>query len=222
MAGIPEKTARILMVPVTTKATYSIGPILIGFIIIGLLVGVGLYLYLRNHHNEYEEGGEHMIIKVSNTTTIPYTLSLPSGRKVKLAPKYSTKISATRHENITAEAHNYDGTATRYNYTLSHPEIKHIYITPSGIRTNVSGSDNVQFINQSYFPVMFVERSSRGGRRWASDIVPPQKSTSGNFVGKITTWEVVHPTDENQPIAEITVGGKAQKLIFDGQRLISQ
>jgi len=211
-----------MVVPVTTDATYSFGPVLLGFVIIGILVAAALFLYMRNHHNEYDQGGGHKNIAVTNNSQIPYTVSLPNGRNFQLAPDQTAKVSVAQHDVLSANGYNYDGTPSSHNYTVSNPNIRQVHITPSGIRSNSTGAENVQFINQAHFPVMFIERSSKGGRRWASDIVPPTGITEGHFVGKRTTWEVAHPTAEDKPIAEVTVGGKAKRLVFNGHQLTAE
>ena len=210
-----------IVVPVTADATHSIGPILVAFIIVGILIGVALYLYTNNHHNEYDQGGGYMAVSISNKAKVPYNVSLPNGSNVELSPDQETNVSVSQHDTVSATSYNYDGTPVTHNFKISNPQIKKIHITPSGFRSDVSGAENVVFVNNAPYPVMFIEQSSKGGRRWASDIVPPNSNTGGHFVGKRTTWQVAHPTDENNPITQITVGSKADKLVFDGETLKS-
>ena len=211
-----------IVVPVTTDVTYSAGPIILTFVIIGFLIGIALYLYMRNHHNEYSQGGRHMVVIITNKSQIPYTVFLPDGRNIQLAPDQSARVSVAHYDIVSAKGYNVDGTLVTHSYNISNPTIHQLYISPSGFRTDNTGSDNVQLVNHAPYPVIFVERSSKGGRRWASDIVPPQGITEGNFIGARTTWEVVHPTTEDQLIAEITIGGRAKKLVFDGQKLTAE
>ena len=77
MAGIQSgsQPSQFLMTPVISEAHHSIGPILVGFIVIGILVGLALYLYTKNHHNEYDQGGGHMPISVINETLLSHTLT---------------------------------------------------------------------------------------------------------------------------------------------------
>nr|QBK86663.1 MAG: hypothetical protein LCMAC102_04600 [Marseillevirus LCMAC102] len=204
-----------------TEASFSIGPIIIGFIIIGFLVGIALYFYTKTHHNEYDQGGGHIMLIITNESKIPYIITFANNKTIELLPDQQSKVSVGHHDILTAKGYNYDGTPVEHIYKISNPNANKLYITSAGFRSNISGADNVQFVNNSPYPIMFIEKSSKGGRRWASDIVPPHNTTKSHFVGKRTTWEVAHPTAENQPIAELTVHGKATKLVFDGSSLKS-
>lgn len=218
MASAP----RGLVVPVTTDATYSIGPIILAFVIVGILVGVAMYLYMKQHHNEYSQGGGQMTVLITNNSQIPYVVTLSDGRKLSLAPDQSAKISVNHNQPITASGYNYDGTQVNHTYVVTNRRTRNIHITPSGFRTNITGNNNTQLVNDASYPVMFVERSNKGGRRWASDIVPPHGVTDGNFVGARTLWEVVHPTSEDSPISQVTVGGRPKRLVFDGNKLSAE
>lgn len=211
--------SQLLLTPVVTEASHSVGPIIIGFIIIGILVGLSLYLYAMNHHNEYDQGGGHMPITVSNETDLPHTISLPSGQEVDIDPKQEVRLALGQHDALVSKVKNYDGTLTSHHYRLSNPKIQKVHLTPSGFHSNISGSDNVTFVNQTPDPLMFIEKSHKGGRRWGVSVVPPFDSSDGHFVGKRSIWQVAHPTMENEPLDQKTIGGKINKLIFDGQHL---
>lgn len=224
MAGINTPTpsfsgsSQNVIVPVTTEATYSTGPIMVGFIIIILLVGVALFLYTRNHHNERDRGGGEMDILISNKSQLPYNVILPDS-KMLISPNTTIKVTLSQYDIIKATAHTYDGQELSYEFKVSNPKIKKIYLSPSGFSSNVSGEENVEFVNNSPYPILFIERSDSGGRRWGTDIVPPMSSSGGHFVAQNTVWEVSHPTDEDNPIDHLTVSGKVKQIIYDGNSL---
>lgn len=224
MAGINTPTPNFsgnspkMIVPVTTEATYSTGPMMIGFIIIILLVGVALFLYTRNHHNERDRGGGEMDILISNKSQLPFNVTLPDSRML-LSPNTTMKVNISQYDIIKATAHTYDGQELSYEFKVSNPKIKKIYLSPSGFSSNLSGTEDVEFVNNSPYPILFIERSDSGSRRWGTDIVPPRSSSGGHFVARNTIWEVSHPTDENNPIDHLTVSGKVKQIIYDGNSL---
>src|SRR5690242_17688457 len=144
MAGINTPTpsfsgsSQNVIVPVTTEATYSTGPIMVGFIIIILLVGVALFLYTRNHHNERDRGGGEMDIVISNKSQLPYHVILPDSSRVLIPPNNERKVTISQYDIIKATAHTYDGQELSYEFKVSNPKIKKIYLSPSGFRSNVS------------------------------------------------------------------------------------
>lgn len=204
-----------VIVPVKTEATYSTGPIMVGFIIIVILVGVALFLYTRNHHTESSHGGEQMNITIKNLSQLPYVISLPSKTKINLEKDKETKVSLAQYDIIKAMSYTYDGQKIEHEFKISNPKIKTVYISPSGFSSNISSMNNVEFVNNSRYPVLFIERSENGSRRWGTDIIPPLSKSKGHFMAQNTVWEVTHPTDENTPLDQITVGGKINQLIYD-------
>lgn len=211
-----------LVVPVTTDATYSTGPIILSFVIVGILVSVAMYLYMKRHHNEYSQGGGQMQVSVVNNSQIPYIVTLSDGRKLTLSPDQTAKVSLIHNQYIVASGYNYDGTPITHTYVVMNRNTKKLHITPSGFRTNIASNDNAQLVNDAPYPVMFVERSNKGGRRWASNIVSPHQTEDGVFIGSKTMWEVVHPTAEDSPISHVTVAGRPKRLIFDGHKLFAK
>ncbi len=207
------------MVPIITEARYGNAPIIIGFLIIAILLGLGFYLFGRSHHVEYPEGREALNIDITNKTQLPYTISLVNGKDIILEPDETTKLSVDLHDSVYAKSKNYDGTPVEHTYIASNKNATDIFITPDGFRTNVTASDNVRFVNEAPYPVMFIQRSSKGDRRWATDIVPPHSTVEGHLVGRNSTWQVAHPTNENKPIDEVSVKGISKSLEFNGQHL---
>ena len=188
------------------------------FLVIGTVVAVMIFLYVKNHHNEYDEGGGHKIIKVINTSSHPSTVS--AGGKFLLYPGETKEVNIAQHDTVSTTTLFYDGTSFKNGKQISNPHIHTLYITDSGLRTNISGSEYVRFVNITDYPITFVERG-RGGRRWEKCTLPAYGMSENHFVGKNTTWEAVQPMDglENYPIAEITVSGIPKQLIFDGNTL---
>ena len=212
---IEMASPQITLKPVKTERDYGSGTIFLGFGIIILLLGIVLYLYSSRHHNVYPQGGESFPSAITNKTKLSYKLSFSN--KI-LNPGEEIKINLGQHTTISALSSYSDGTPIMHRYTLSNKNANKIYITPSGFRTNLSSADDVEFINQSHFPVMFVQLG-RGNRRWIESTVPAGTSDSGHFVPFKSKWQIVHLYNQDALISELTVSGRAKKLVFDGSIL---
>jgi hypothetical protein len=235
---LPLTTLSQPLIPLTTQPSYSIGPVLIGLIVIAVLVGIALYMYTRDHQTPppVESQGQNSF-SIVNSTQLKYIITLPEDRKIELNPGQIEKVFLAEGDTIKAKAYTYDGLPLLHEYRVPRfPRSKDskeedtesenlrekdkeskIYLTPSGFSSNASGSENVIFVNRGPYPILFIEKSDSGGRRWASDIVPPLSQKGGHFVSRGSTWEVAHPSNEDSPIDSITIGGKVQALLFDGK-----
>lgn len=210
------------MVPVTSSTVFGIGPVIIIFIALAMILGLILYLFTKNYHKKYEQGGKQMRVIIKNDTNQIYTLKVPDNTKRELLPQKEIILSLSQHDVLSAVAINKDESISEHVLKLTNSNIKNVYITVNGFRTDLSGSQNVTFINDSHISILFVERSSSGGRRYPKFILLPGQQISNKFVGKRTTWEVVSPSQENIVIAKITIGGKPSKIIFNGNNIIAE
>lgn len=208
----------------TFDADKSIVTAVVGILIIIILMTASFFIYYKSQplipapivKNTFHS------IELSNKTKLPYTIRLPSTQKLELSPNDSVKVALSNRDTINATSRQFDGSLQNYSYQFLDPSITHLYIGNSGIFSNNSASDETLFINNAPYPVMFVEKSTKGGRRWASDIILPKMKVSNQLVADGSIWQVVHPTDERRPISEITVGRIIpSKIIFDGKRLLS-
>ena len=209
-----------MSVPLTKEANYSVGPILVAFIVIGIIVAVGLFMYSSNHHNEYDQSGVHVIVLLHNKTKLPQKVTLPNGNKFDLAPDSVAKVSIGQHKVIKALSHQYDGSEMEHAYQVANRNISNLYITPHGFSNDLTTSEDVVFFNDASYPVLFVQ-VGKGDRRWVSDIVGPNSSTTGHLVPRQSKWQVVHPMDEDTPISELRVSGRVKSLRFDGNSIIA-
>lgn len=212
----------IVATPVEVDLEESAGPIIIAFIVVLILVGIVAYIYFKSHHNTFDQGGGHLSPDITNHTALLQTLHLPDKSTLAIPPHQTSGISAAQHSVITAESENFDGSKNKHNYRLSNPTISHLHITNSGFRSNITVSKDVDFVNSSPDGVLFIEKSTKGGRRWLMDRVPPFGVTKNHIVPKGTTIQVSDPAQEDSPIATLAVGGNVHKIIFDGIKLISE
>lgn len=196
--------------------------VMVGFLIIGILIGISFFVYFKSKERSITVSkpvdNSYHSITVENKTKDLYTVILPSGENIDVAPDNKIIVSLGVGDFINATAYNHDGTINKYFYNFNNPKVTYLFIGNSGIESNLSSGD-VTFVNVSKYPVMFIEKSPNGGKRWGSDIIPPEKETFGNFVYSKSIWQVVHPTDENQPISEINIGYIPKKLVFNGKSL---
>lgn len=197
--------------------------VVVGVLIIIILVTASLFIYYNSQppipapvlKNTFHS------VQIHNKTQLPYTVVLPSTQKLEIPPGGTTHIALSNRDILTADSHTFDGTPIRYSFQYLDTSITDLFIGNSGIFTNKNASDETLFINDGPFPVMFIEKISKGGRRWASNIIPPKMQTSNHFVSSGSIWQAVHPTDERRPIAELSIGNVIpSKIIFDGKNLM--
>ena len=194
--------------------------VMIGFLVIGILLGISFFIYFKSNqpNKKVKLDNSYHSVSLENRSQLVYTVVLPSSEHVDVKPGDVINISMNLNDSISALAYNFDGSYVKYNFKLSNPKDSHLFIGNSGIFSNLTSGD-VTFINESKYPIMFIEKSPAGGKRWKSDIVLPDSETKDNFVSKGSTWQVVHPTDEDSPISELGVGYIPKKLVFNGKNL---
>jgi len=193
--------------------------LIVFFVAIG--IGIGIYFYAKDHHNEYSSDGGYRSISLTNKTQLHHIVTLPDKREIMLLPEQKVDLSLSYDDVLNSKSKNFDQTKDHYIYRITNPKVSELYITSSGFKSNITGTENVTLINAAPYSVLFVERSSRGGRRWGKAIVPPYSDSKGHFVSKNTTWEVNRADQEDSPISELHVAGKPSTLLFDGNVLKS-
>lgn len=197
--------------------------VVVGFVIIFILLGIVFFIYLRGGRKQLPEvvvgdKGSYHTLDVENKTPFMYTVVLPNKEHIDIKPEDKVKFSIALGDTIRATAYNFDNTIINYYSKIDDKRITNLYIGKSGIYSNLS-SGNISFVNASKYPIMFIEKSSKGGKRWGSDIILPGKETVGNFVHSGGIWQIVHPTDERNPISQLNIGTIPKKLVFDGKNL---
>lgn len=215
------------MIPVEVKAEHSSTKIIVLLVILAVLVGIGMFMYYRNHHRTRKldfETIDSVPITVKNTTQLNQHLILPSGQRVTIEPDETAELKVSQGSTIRTETFLSSGELLKDVFRVVSTDPKktlEYFFTNSGVRLPENISRNVRLINNSDIPVIFVERTIHNGRRWGSDIVPPHSEIVRDIFGNATTWEVVHPTDEDNPISKVLSGFRNTALIFDGEKLSS-
>lgn len=270
------------MVPLTVDPKYPTGTIIILFIILGCLIGFGLFLYYKNsrspvvnvndlsgmggnpdtsgvssdmvwHESNISDPsisrGYPLNVSIKNVSDLDSFLTIPGRPPLKLSPGQEERITVPQGTKIQSVSYFKNGEMlknvfsafkTAENQTPSrgtsqtalsrqstgvegyeYSDVSRYFITRSGIYPDNLISRNVVLENVSRMPVLFVERDSQSGRRWGTEIVPPMSKAIKDFVGAGSTWDVVHPTDEDNPIAKITLGLRTHILLFDGKNIIA-
>jgi len=197
----------------------QIGLIIVGFVILIILVAGGLYLYHVSRFHEFTEGHKTIETAVTNNTSVPQTI-IHRGRAYISHPGETSSLKVERHDDISTSAVYPTGERIEFVHRLSNDKITHLYITPDGFRTNLTMSKNVDLVNGAEYPVLFAQKSLKGGTLYLSGEVPPQSASEKHLVGSRSIWQVLHPGSEKAPIAEIRVGSQPlTRLVFDGLRL---
>lgn len=200
--------------PVMTEATdINYGPVLIGIIIIGIFIGLVLFLISQNQTYPPEQIKGNKNLTVTNKTSQEYNLTLPNMKQLQLYPEGSVLLNLGFNEVLRASAVNEDGTINDFTRHInSDKNVTDIFITNDGLLTNLSSSSNVKFINQSPAPITIVQKAANG-KRWYNCSLNPYEEISNRFVGQNSTWEVVI---QNRPVAQLTISGIPSVLIFNG------
>lgn len=215
------------MIPIEANAEHSSSKIIILFIIVAVLIGIAMYMYYRNHHRTRQHSFEKIDtvpITVKNTSLLKQHLILPAGQRIIIEPGDTASLTVPQGATIRTETFLTSGELLRdvFRVVIADPKkTAEYFFTNSGITEATNITKNLRFVNNSDIPVIFVERTIQNGRRWGSDIVPPHSEITQDIVGNSTLWEVVHPTDEDNPISKTKTGFRNTALIFDGERLSS-
>lgn len=159
-------------------------------------------------------------ITFENTGHEPQSISYKGYDEETLYPGDSKIYVIPTFTQVTIVRHYMDKSTSTSTITIKEEHAnKTIKLTDTNISTK--GSTNIPFLNLSTFPIIIVEWSSKGGRRWGSDIIAPSETYMLPYVDKGSSWEVVHPTDEQHPITKANASGKSVKrMVFDGVKLI--
>ena len=197
----------------------EIGLIIVGLFVLFALVAGGLYLYHVSRFNEYSEGHKTIVATITNETSLPHTI-VHKGRAYVSRPNETATLKVERHDDISASAVYPDGERVEFVHRLSNDKGTHLHITPDGFRTNLSSSRDVDLVNDTSYPVLFVQKSLKGGGIHPSVLIPPRSASEGHFVGGRSIWQVVHPKAKDIPITEIRVGSQPiTRLVFNGIRI---
>lgn len=213
------------MVIVTPTTEERSGVVWAGIIVLVLLFVLVLYLIVTSSYDitavPDEKKSPQKAVKVVNKTMIPQKLQV-EGKEYLLEPEESSVFLLPFEKVIKAVGRQLDGKLVNFSTILRHGRrpITDLYITPSGFKTNLTGSHDVVLANGSPIPVIFVERSANG-RRYPSEIVPPNSKSVGHFVSSGSTWEVVRPINESEILASTRVGGMPKELVFYNNELLS-
>lgn len=150
---------------------------------------------------------------------ITYQLSTTNDEPKNLPPKYQLTYNLPYGKIITIKTFHPDGTIKITRHLVKVDEV--INLTNVQLVSETQGTNNVQFYNNSNFPIIIVEKTASGSKRWGSDIIPPNTQFQIAFVENDTSWEVVHPTSEDYPISRVTISGVVKKIEFDGDNIVA-
>jgi len=185
-----------------------------GVFVFVAIIGIGCLWWLFTQ----PEAPEQFQVVLENVSSIPYEVTSRQ-QTFTIAPDKALILEVFSGEKILTKAKYPDGSQEDRSYTITKPIT--IILTHNTTPTEEGqGSQGVFFSNNSAFPVLLIERSKTGGRRWGSEIIPPRGTYQIAFVARNSTWEVVHPTAERTPIATVTVSGHAKRFLFDGHDVV--
>lgn len=236
-----------IVTPVVTTKTFSTSKVLTLLIVIAVLIGVFWFFWWKSEELQTKETRMRNIdIALHNTTptqhfidipTIPAaTISTarstnPSSRRLVVDPYSSETVQVPMDKVIRSFSHlptgerindafkvdsSQESTGSKADVNVS--GVRSFIITHSGIFPERVLSRDVQLVNESNFPVMFVEKvRDFPGKRWSSEIIPPMTYITKDLVSPGSLYDVVHPTKEGEPITSIATPLKTSKMTFNGK-----
>lgn len=186
---------------------------ILGFFTILLVITISYFVH------KVQPQDNKRTLEIQNDSRLNFTIILPTAQKIEVLPKNKISISANIGDEITANAYNFDGTLIKHIYKLTNRDIKLLYIGNSGIFDDKNLTNITTFINDSSIPIIFIEKTIKGDKKWSSEIIPPKSQTSNYFSSRKSVWQVCHPTEETIPIAEITFNQTPRKIVFNGKTI---
>lgn len=213
-----EDNGSYLSVPLVATPKYSMGPILIAFVVIVVILGVIMYIFSNNpRYADIRPKGKTILMKIYNKTSVPYTIVIPNVKDIVIEPDKDVSLYIKSRDVISAKARTYDDEEIKYRLTVPN-NIDKIYITPGGLVTSLGEMNTTDLVNDSYLNVVFIQRSNKGVR-WGIANIAPNSSENGKIVGRRTTWDVALEGDEDNVISSIVIAGIPSRIVFDGTKL---
>lgn len=226
--------------PVTSKASYSSGKVMLLLIVIAVLVGILLFFYWKgNEVRDRFDGYKNVDIAIHNTTPaqqfidIPATNKSDKSRRVTINPYASETVQVPVGKLLKSFSHLPSGERVNDAFQVGEQELlsgnlqsgvasaRNFVITQSGIYPERVLSRNVHLVNRSNYPIMFVEKvKDFASKRWSSDIIPPMSFIEKDFVAPNTLYDVVHPTKESSPLASTVTPLKTGMMAFTGNDIL--
>lgn len=209
-----------LSVPLVATPKYSVGPIIIAFVVIVIILGIIMYMFSNNpRYNDIRPKARTILAKISNGTKLPHKLSIPNLEDITLEPGRDVSLYVKIRDVIRAQAHNYDGEEINHNLTVT-DNMDRIHITNDGMISSLGPFKTSDLENKSNIPVVFIQKTG-AGRRWGMYEVRNNSVVVDKIVGAGSTWEVAILGDEDNPIDSIYISGVPTKIVFDGIKLTS-
>lgn len=203
---------------IVRTGTNNLGPIVIALIVCALLLGFLFYKFSESHHNEVDtDDPEPIATKIVNKTHSPQ-LVLFAGNEATLLPDASLELGLKLRDKLKTSSSVGKEVKLTHSYIITSP-IHTLFIRPEGIFSNLTVTQDIRLLNNSSFPVIFVEKNKTGKKLFSSEIIPPHRSLSNIFVVRGREWEVVRPLEEKNPISKVSVGVDLQDIEFDGSNL---
>lgn len=159
------------------------------------------------------------LLTIYNATLLHTKISV-DGKDIEVEPKATKMVNVREMQkliSVSTLAKNFDGTITKNLIVIPKNGVSKIYITVSGIQTNLTAGKGIISNSSTTTAIIFVEVGS-DGRRWPKCILTP-----GSFTEEIISagglWQVVTPERENVVIANFKVPKGVRSLNFDGERI---
>lgn len=198
-------------------------PLIVTILFLVIIVAISFYIFDSSNKlkNVPVQKVEIVLVKIINSTNLNQEVVLPNeiidlqpGKEV-YANLYSNTIiytSSTRYDDqndlykLRLESA-IGNTFTGNGYT--------VYITNDGFSTNSDTSTNIEFINQSDYPILFVQNVE--DRRLPLTYINPHSTVQRNslVLKKRSVIEAIYAVNENITLDSLMISGLAKRITFD-------
>lgn len=203
--------------------TDNIGLIILGFFVLIVLVVGGLYIYHISRYNYIHTKEGTKVLQITNKTPIHHEIyHSNSDIPIDIAPNESKDVHINYFEHISSVGE-HQGIKLENEYQLTNDRVDRLYLTLDGFRTNMSASHDVSIVNESKYPVSFIQTSIRGGSKWHIVTLGPYSKSIDHFVGHRSLIYVAYASAPHLPVAETHISDNhLTKITFDGEKILME
>lgn len=197
--------------------TYAYGIIVVLSMIVIILFGTILYMrYHYDHFTPDREGGD-VEVNVVNNLDDPVELTVGDNQPTELGAQEKRLFTIPIGTVISSKEKSAGSDGSVHSFIIRNKLVNNIIVTKHGFRNNMNVVD-VSLVNDSEYPIMFVEKYL-SGKRAEFGISPPNSMMDNVFSSENVIWQVVNPLYPDDPLGEVVVKRDTKKIIYDGNQL---
>lgn len=199
--------------------TYAYGVIVILSMIVIILFGIILYMRYNYDHLEPEREEGEVTVDILNNSGEPVDVTVGERGTATLEAEGKKSFTIPIGTKIVSKSKGSSSDGSIHTFILRNKLIKSIVVTKHGFRNNMNIVD-LTLVNDSEYPIMFVEKYL-SGKRVEFGISPPKSMMDNIFSSENVIWQVVNPLYPDTSLGEIVVKRNTSRIIYDGSQLKS-